>query len=376
MKILIAPDKFKGSLTAQEACEAIERGLKSYDPSIKTVLMPLADGGEGSLDMVKRYVPVSEQSVLVKDPLGRSIQASYLISEATKTAYIEMSQASGLSLLTEAERNPLYTSTYGTGEIILDALSYGAKHIYLFIGGSATNDMGIGMASALGYEFLDRDGDEVPSVGLSMAFIMKIRKVLPFKKGKVKFYAICDVENPLFGKNGAAHVYAGQKGAGKYAIRILDKGLRKLSKRCKKYLEKDVARTPGAGAAGGLGAGIMAFLDGELLSGITFMKDVADFENALKDVDLVITGEGKIDDQSLQGKVISGVVTAAKQAGLAVEALCGQSSIASANDIGLDGIHDLMSHCGDEHKAMSDAAVQLEALARKLAPQWIEKYGR
>jgi len=170
MHILIAPDKFKGSLTAQEVGEAISRGITSVNANYETTVIPMADGGEGSLEALQANLQAEEKEAIVKDPLGRSITCSYLM--AGETAYIEMSRSSGLSLLTKFEQNPLYTSTYGTGELVLDAISYGAKNIYVFLGGSATNDMGIGMAEALGYEFLDRDGDRVPPVGLSLAFIM------------------------------------------------------------------------------------------------------------------------------------------------------------------------------------------------------------
>ena len=207
MKILIATDKFKGTLTAAEACDAISSGIRELDSSIKTIEIPLADGGEGSVSILHKYLELSQQSVLVKDPLGRTIVAKYSISNDGESAYIESSAASGLGLLSKEEYNPLYTSTYGTGEMILDALSHGVRDVYIFLGGSSTNDMGIGMAEALGYEFRDRDGDEVPPVGLSLAFIMEISSVLKYRKRDVRFYGVGDVTNPLYGKNGACLLY-------------------------------------------------------------------------------------------------------------------------------------------------------------------------
>jgi len=211
MHILIAPDKFKGTLTAKEVGQAIARGITSVNADYEVTLMPMADGGEGSLDVLQANLRAQEIEVVVKDPLGRSITASYLL--AGESAYIEVSRASGLGLLSRLEQNPLYTTSYGSGELVLDAISQGAKQVYIFLGGSATNDMGIGLAEALGYEFLDRDGDRVPPVGLSLAFIMDIKRVLRYNPEEVKFWGITDVDNLLFGKQGATKVYAQQKGA-------------------------------------------------------------------------------------------------------------------------------------------------------------------
>lgn len=361
MKVLIATDKFKGTMTAAEACAAISSGLQAIDSTIETLSIPLADGGEGSIAALHNYLDLKEHSVLVKDPLGRSIMATYCISEDGHSAYIESSSASGLELLLPDERNPLYTSSYGTGEMILDAISHGVRDVYLFLGGTSTNDMGIGMAEALGYEFRDRDGDEVPPVGLSLAFIMEISKVLKYRKADVRFYGVGDVTNPLYGKYGAAQVYAAQKGADKYAIQILDKGLRKMSKRCRKFLKKDVAKIPGAGAAGGLGAGVMAFLDGDIISGIEFIKDKANFDAVANDVDLIITGEGRIDKQSLEGKVFSGVVSSAGKLGVPVVAVCGQNRLKSKDQKSVQAIYDLESF-GSLDQAMNAPLLQLKKM--------------
>jgi len=367
MHVLIAPDKFKGSLSAQEVCEAIDRGIKKFDPTIKTTLLPLADGGEGSLDVVSNYVECVKIPLLVKDPLGRSIDSYYLLSQ--KRAFIEMALASGLQLLNEEESNPLFTTTYGTGELILDAIRMGAKEIFLFVGGSATNDMGIGMAEVLGYDFLDKDNDFIPPVGVGIGFITDIKADLKFDKDAINFFAVCDVNNPLYGEHGAAHVYAAQKGADPEEIEILDKGMRMLSRRFRKYLNKDVAHIPGSGAAGGMGAGIMAFLDGEIISGADFIFNLVDLDKMLKDVDFVITGEGRVDDQTFFGKTVSRILSKANSHDTPVHILAGLSEISQEN---LDkneicSVRSVESIAADFDDSMRNARKYLEQLAYKIA---------
>lgn len=366
MTVLITPDKFKGSLTAQEVCDAIESGLKRFDPTIETIAIPMADGGEGSIELVKRCIDGDEMTTLVKDPLGRSIEARYFL--ANDVAYIEMSAASGLSLLHPSECNPLYTSTFGTGELILDAITYGAKSIYIFLGGSATNDMGIGMAEALGYQFLDKDKEEVPTVGIGLPFIMDIRRKLKFDPTVVKFYAVCDVENTLYGKSGAAKVYGKQKGAGKYAQAILDKGLRKMSKKCTRLLNRDVAKVEGSGAAGGLGAGILAFLDGEMKRGADFMLDLVQFDNYLEKTDLVIKGEGKLDLQTLDGKMVNGIMKRAQLVNKPTYIFCGENAIKenlgeTFNNVTIDSI---LERAKDIDDAKSNAQHYLQEMSYSL----------
>lgn len=363
MHILIAPDKFKGSLTALEVGQAIARGIASVHEDYKTTIIPMADGGEGSLDILESHLTTEVREILVKDPLGRSITSSYLM--AGKTAYVEMSRASGLQLLTPLEQNPLYTSTYGTGEMVLDAISHGATHIYVFLGGSATNDMGIGMAEALGYEFLDRDGDRVPAVGLSLAFIVDIKKKLLYNPDDVKFCAVTDVNNPLYGKDGATQRYVQQKGADKYARYILEKGVKKLSRRCKKLMNKDVSKIAGAGAAGGLAGGMIAFLDAEITAGTEFMMNVTGLVDQLSSVDLVITGEGLIDQQTTRGKVAYGVAKAAHAQGIPVLAFCGESKLSAVpNEI--TQVYDLITLAGSKEKSIAQSAKLLETLSAKV----------
>jgi glycerate kinase len=308
MKILIAPDKFKGSLSAEEVCNSIENGIKKFDNSIEVIKHPLADGGEGTLDILENYFDLKKITVTVQNPIFKTINAIYKVSK--KTAFIEMANASGLQLLAKKDRNCCYTSTFGTGELILDAIKKGFKNIVLFIGGSATNDGGIGMASALGYSFYNFNDKLISPIGIELININKINSnnVL-FNSKEINFTVVCDVKNPLYGKNGAAYMYAKQKGASKNEIEILDLGLQNYSKQLKKFLNKSIDKVEGAGAAGGLGAGALSFLNAELVSGIDFVFKQTKFEKNYidKNIDLIISGEGSLDKQTLEGKVINGI---------------------------------------------------------------------
>lgn len=307
MRVLIAPDKFKGSLSAVEVCDAIERGIKKFDRSIETIKHPLADGGEGTLEILNTHFKLLTHSVVVKDPLFNEISASYL--SAKKTAFIEMSSASGLQLLEPQQRNCYYTTTFGTGQLILDAVQKGYKEIVLFIGGSATNDAGIGMAEALGYQFFDDQNNRLSPIGKELINISRIEyKHLFIVLNQLNFTVVCDVKNSLYGKNGASFVYAKQKGASDQEIEQLDKGLKHFSLQVEKYLNKKVAAVEGAGAAGGLGAGALCFLNASMKSGINFMMDQTNFHrHFLNKIDLIITGEGSVDKQTLEGKVVKGI---------------------------------------------------------------------
>lgn len=306
MKVLISPDKFKGSLSGQQVCEAIAKGIKRFDPKIQTVLHPLADGGEGTLDILSSSMKLKNVSVEVKDPLFRPVQAEYKIGGGN--AYIEMAAASGLPLLKHEERNCLHTTTYGTGELILDAIQKGVQHIYLFVGGSATNDAGIGMASALGYKFLDEKGHEINPVGQELNNLSSINKdSLKFNPYKVGFSVVCDVKNPLYGPEGAAYMYGKQKGADDQAMELLDKGLRQFAKVVQGDFGIDLADLEGAGAAGGIAAGAVVFLGAGIEPGIQTIQEITGYRKKLEGVNLIITGEGKLDLQTVHGKVVHGV---------------------------------------------------------------------
>ncbi|MFS4468945.1 glycerate kinase [Maribacter sp. 2210JD10-5] len=324
MKIVIAPDKFKGSLTGHEFCDATEEGLRMVLPNAEIIKLPLADGGDGTIQVIKEYLKAKSVKLTISDPFFRPREASYLFSKATKTAFIEMAEASGLKLLKEDERNCMSATSLGTGELIVDALAKGAKELILGIGGSATNDGGMGMAHALGFRFLDSDDNILQPIGSNLMYIKKIdaSNVNP-KLNNVIVKVSCDVTNPLYGKNGAAQVYAEQKGANKAQIEVLDQGLRNYAKVLFEQYSINVQKIEGAGAAGGLGAGALIFLNGRLIRGIDLIKDIANFDDAIKDADWIITGEGKLDDQTIAGKTIAGVIKSANEKGIPVAALCG-----------------------------------------------------
>ena len=366
MKILIACDSFKDALPAQAVCEAIERGLRKGIDSLKKVnnqafeihQFPLADGGEGTFDILKQHLNLKKIEIIVNNPLFRPQKAFYGITQNLESpiAFIEMAQAAGLQLLTPDERNPMKTTTFGVGEMIRDAIQNGAKEIVLAIGGSATNDAGMGMAAALGYTFLDENENPVLPMGENL---IKVHHIIPppdlhaFPPTCV----ICDVTNPLFGRNGAAHVYARQKGATDSDIQALDDGLKHFSKIIEKNtssvfyskLEYDTHLIPmkaGAGAAGGLGFGAMVFLNAELQSGIDVILNLTHFDDFLThhQFDWIITGEGKLDSQTAHGKVVHGVARRAKKHNVSVIALCGSVDMPISNSA--DKSHFLLDDWG------------------------------
>lgn len=363
MKILIAPDSFKGSLTSFEAADAIRAGISEVDATIDTILLPLSDGGEGFLEVIQYNLGGKLQTKKVKNPIFKDIQAGYLI--VGDTAYIEIAQAAGLELLTTQEKNPMKTTTYGVGELILDAIEKNVNHIVIGIGGSATNDAGMGMASALGYRFLDKKGDDLYPVGENLLLVDKIDDShLAFMENDIEVRAFCDVRNPLFGTDGAAFQYAAQKGASSVDVGQLDKGLRHFSVKVRERFGQDFSKIAGAGAAGGLGAGIMAFLEGELVSGIEELMRLTNFEAMLENVDMVITGEGKIDEQTLSGKLVAGIVTKAKSMNVPVIAFCGRVDLddVEISRLGLKAVYPLQTKLMTEAADFSMAAMNLKKL--------------
>ncbi|MGM0549216.1 MAG: glycerate kinase [Bacillota bacterium] len=343
MNILVAPDSFKGSLTALEVAENIEKGIKKAAPKAKVELLPLADGGEGT---VQALVDATQGEIIqaeVLGPLGNKVQAFYGLLGDNKTAVIEMAAASGLPLVPQAKRNPLKTTTYGTGELIKSALDQGVEKIIIGIGGSATNDAGVGMAQALGAQILDAAGNQIGFGGGSLDQIVEINlENLDSRLKSVEILVACDVDNPLFGKNGAAYVYGRQKGADRKMIKKLDQNLRYFNQMVIKKLAKDLSQVAGAGAAGGLGAGLLAFLAADLKAGIEIIFELLNFEKQLENVDLVITGEGCLDAQSLNGKVVVGVAHAAAKKRIPVIAIAGSLG-AKADKILTEGISSYFS---------------------------------
>lgn len=304
-KIIIIPDSFKGSLSSLEVCNAIEEGILKVFKDARIKKIPVADGGEGTVDSIIYAAGGKIKRIKARNPLGEIIEAKYGLIDENK-AVIEMAEASGLTLI--KEKNPLKSSTYGTGEIIKDAIENGIKEILIGIGGSATNDCGIGMANALGYRFLDKDGKELEAIAKNMIKIAKIDDSNVYKKlFEVKINVACDVKNPLYGKDGATAIYGAQKGVTKESFDILDEGLKNVAKLVKEKFNKEIDYIEGSGAAGGLGGGLIAFCNAELKSGIDAVLDIIDFENEIKDVSLIITGEGAIDGQTKKGKVPVGI---------------------------------------------------------------------
>lgn len=323
-KIVIAPDSFKGSLSSTEAAQAMARGVQRALPEAELVLLPLSDGGEG---LVESLVTASGGELLeyeVTGPLGSPVTAQMGLMGGGRTAVIEMAQASGLVLVPEAERNPLVTTTFGTGELIAKALDLGCDHLIIGIGGSATNDGGMGMAQALGVRFLDGEGELLGSGGGELARLASIDlSRLDPRLEDVRIEVACDVNNPLTGPQGASHVYGPQKGATPEMVEFLDAALARYDRILQRDAGQDVGRVPGAGAAGGLGAGLMALLGGRLVSGIELVLSALDFETKAAGASLVLTGEGKFDAQSAYGKVPMGVARRSRALGVPVVVIAG-----------------------------------------------------
>ncbi len=327
MKIVIALDSFKDSLTAEAACRAVAAGLCDVDSDIATVCKPMADGGEGTAAALLaarsdgEWIPVRAQGPLP----SQHVEAGFAWFPADHTALVEMAAASGLPLLTENERNPLRTNSYGLGELIRAAVERGARRILLAIGGSATVDGGTGSAAALGWRFLDANGRELAPGGETLDKIARI--VPPEQTSLPQVIVLCDVTNPLCGPRGAAAVFGPQKGATPEMVAQLDAGLHNLAVRIRTDLGKDVLNLPGGGAAGGMGAGAVAFFKAELTPGITAVIEVVGLREALRGADWCVTGEGSFDLQSFDGKVVSGVAEAARTDGVPVVVFAGRAEI-------------------------------------------------
>ena len=324
MKVVAAIDSFKGSMTSLEVAAAFEKGVKKVYKDAEFIKIPLADGGEGTVKALIDNLDGKMVNIKVKDPLMRDIDSFYGISGDGKTAVIEMAAASGLPLLSPDERNPLKATTFGTGELIKDALEKGCREFIIGIGGSATNDAGTGMLSALGYIFLDENGNELEPNGENLINIKSFKDDKVMKEvSEAKFLIACDVDNPFYGTNGAAHVYGKQKGATGDIIKILDDGMRNFSNVIEKIKKTDISNISGSGAAGGLGGAFTAFFNSELKPGIDIITEKIELENKINGSDYVITGEGRIDFQSAMGKTPSGVAKLAKKYGIPVIAIGG-----------------------------------------------------
>ena len=326
-KVVVASDSFKGCLTSIQVAEAVEKGIHANWPDCQVMKLAVADGGEGTIEALLTTMGGRNVKVKIQDPLGRPIEAEYAILK-DGTAVIEMSKASGLTLLHLSERNPLHTSTYGTGQLIADALHKGCRKFLIGIGGSATNDAGTGMLEALGFRFLDPEGNVLKGVGLSLEAIMTIDTSASIPELKsAEFIVACDVDSPFHGPKGAAHVYAPQKGASPEMVDFLDNGLKHFADIIRSTTYKDISEMPGSGAAGGLGGAFKAFLNAELRKGADMVLDAIGFDEIIRDADLVITGEGRIDAQTLAGKLPYAVARRASDANVPVIAICGRAEV-------------------------------------------------
>ncbi len=339
MKVTIAIDSFKGSLTTFEAGKAASEGIKRVYPDAETVISPIADGGEGTTEAIVTATGGEMRTVTVSDPIGRPVKASYGYIPKTKTAVMEMSAAAGITLVSDSEKNPMNTTTYGVGEMILDALKIGCRNFVIGIGGSATNDGGVGMLSALGFEFLDKNGNRIASGAKGLEALCEIKNDnVVTELSECSFRIACDVTNPLCGDNGCSAIYGPQKGATKENIPLMDKWLANyalLTKTVNPCADSDY---PGSGAAGGMGFAFMSYLSGSLVSGIDLVISETGLCEHIKGSDIVITGEGRLDSQSANGKAPVGVATIAKKYNKPVFAFsgCTREDAGVLNSCGID----------------------------------------
>ncbi|MCH4155023.1 MAG: glycerate kinase [Muribaculaceae bacterium] len=325
-KIIVAIDSLKGCLSSEEANEAACKGIKAVLPDCHVTAIPVSDGGEGMMEAFLAAKGGEKVSIRSYDPLLRPIDAEYVISDKGKTAIIEMAKCAGLTLLKKWEQNPMETSSYGFGIMLKDALERDCRNIIIGIGGSATNDGGMGMLTALGFSFFDKNGDEIDyGYGKDM---LKAERIASFTVptnaiNRCRITVACDVDNPFYGENGSARIFARQKGADEDMMDELDKGMRNIATIYFRFTGKDISYMAGAGAAGGMGGALMAMLNAKLKTGIDMLLDYVDFNRKIKGADLVITGEGQIDRQTLMGKVPYGIMLRAQKKGVPTIAIAG-----------------------------------------------------
>ena len=355
MKIAVVMDSFKGSMTSLEAGEAVKNGIKRAAPDAEVVVKPIADGGEGTVDALVCGMNGSYRQLRVTGPLGEKVDCTYGILPDEQTAVMEMSAAAGLPLIPPSSRNPLYTTTRGVGEMILDAIEQGCRRFIIGIGGSATNDGGVGMLQALGFDFLDRDGNAIRSGAQGLQELVRIDNahVLPQLK-ECSFRIACDVSNPLCGENGCSAVYGPQKGATSESIERMDRWLNHYAQLAKQLYPQADAEKPGTGAAGGMGFAFLTFLNAQLIPGIQLVMEEMGAEQLFQQSDLVITGEGRLDGQTMMGKVPVGVAALAKKHHKPVVALAGCTSreATACNGQGIDAFFPILREVVTLEQAM------------------------
>lgn len=368
-RVVIAPQSFKGSADAVAVASAIARGIRRVWSRANCIELPLADGGEGTTLALVRATGGELRTARVHDPLGREIDAHWGVLGDRVTAVLEMAAASGLPLLRDDERDPRITSTRGTGELILAAAASGAQRIVIGIGGSATNDGGAGMARAFGYRFIDSDGRDLAEGGAALARLARLEGQTDPRLVRPAIDVACDVRNPLLGPEGATAVYGPQKGATPEMQRELEAALTRYADIVERFVGRDVRSVPGAGAAGGLGAGLIAFLDARLVSGSALVLDAVHFDRTLVGADLVVTGEGRIDGQSVYGKLTHAVTVAAKRRGVPVVAVAGivGPGHEAMREAGVEAIETLATtSAADRDVAMRDPLPRIEDAAERL----------
>ncbi|MNO13064.1 Glycerate 2-kinase [compost metagenome] len=367
---VLAPDSFKESMTAKEVCIAMEKGLRKIYPSAKYIHVPMADGGEGTVQSLVDASGGEIHSKEVTGPLGQKVTAKYGILGGGQTAAIEMASASGIHLVTKETRNPLITTTYGTGELIRECLDRGIRRIIIGIGGSATNDGGTGMAEALGARFLDEAGNELPRGGGSLDRLASIdTTALDDRLQHVQMIVACDVTNPLCGESGASRVFGPQKGATPEMVQTLDTNLAHYAEIVKQQLHKDVRDLPGAGAAGGLGAGLLIFTQAVLQKGIEMVIEYTGLKDKLAGADIVFTGEGGIDSQTRFGKTPYGVARAAQASGQKVIAVAGYlgEGIDSLYEEGFTAIFGIVPGASGLDKLLAEGPQNVERTCENIA---------
>lgn len=375
MRILISPDAFKDALPANEVAESFSEGVHQICPDWECICLPLADGGEGTAAIMTKALGGELISLDTYDPLMRPVQAEVGWIPSTQTAIIELAQSSGIQRLALPERNPMHTTTYGTGLLIRQMLERGANKVYLTLGGSATNDMGVGMAAALGYQFFVDGKETLYPTGADLKTINRLddTNVDPRLK-TTQLIVLCDVNNPLYGENGAAFIYAPQKGATEEDICYLDAGLRNISALIQTVLRKDVSELAGGGAAGGTGAGATAFLNGQLTPGIKAILQLTNFSEMVSKADWVVTGEGSIDRQTFTGKVVKGVCEVCKIQSKPVVAICGvlKLSIQEYKSIGLTAVFPVSNGAVTLERALAETKENIRRAGAALATVWKE----
>jgi len=369
LKIIIAPNALKGSLTAYQAADAIEAGIKAVEPGAETIKLPIADGGDGLSEVLAQGLGASWKTVFVKNPIGNQIEASFLYCADRKLAIIEMASAAGLALLDSEEYAPLVSNTFGVGQMISAALDLNVKQIVLGIGGSATNDAGTGLASALGFKFLDEQGQILSAGGVSLGKIKTIDQAdVDSRIKEVQFQIACDVDNPLLGASGAAHVYGPQKGATPEQVNLLEQGFTNFADVLESFSNKPVRNIPGAGAAGGLGAGMMAMFDAELFSGADLVLNLLELQKKAAGADLVITAEGMLDEQTQFGK--APYVLAKKAARMHIPCVAIAGQVRGESDLfqnmGFSAVYSLCSELISSEFAIKHAADLLTDVSKNL----------